>query len=153
MFTTVHGRTIVRKNFTVGHKEDVIAQFTVAAAFAIRTMRVVFEQIDPRAEQVALTLGCNRGQAFFAVALPQAWRGVIAAFTLAWARSLGEFGPILIFAGVTPFKTEVLSSSVYLAFNRSDLRAAVAASIIMVSLSVVVLVLTRVLGISREAMR
>ena len=85
--------------------------------------------------------------------LPEARHGLLAAFTLAWARSFGEFGPILIFAGVTPFKTEVLSSSVYLAFNRSDLRAAVAVSIIMVSLSVVVLVLTRVLGISREVMR
>lgn len=121
----------------------ILAQFTVAAAFAVRTMRVTFEQIDPRAEQVALTLGCNRAQAFLNVALPQAWRGLIAAFTLAWARSLGEFGPILIFAGVTPFKTEVLSSSVYLAFNRSDLAAAVAASLMMVTLSMIVLVITR----------
>ncbi len=131
----------------------ILAQFTVAAAFSVRTMRVTFEQIDPRAEQVALTLGCNQSQAFFHVALPQAWRGVIAAFTLAWARSLGEFGPILIFAGVTPFKTEVLSSTVYLAFNRADLAAAVATSILMITLSVVVLLFTRVLGISREVMR
>jgi molybdate transport system permease protein len=131
----------------------ILAQFTVAAAFAVRTLRVTFEQIDPRAEHVALTLGCSRGQAFFSVALPQAWRGVVAAFTLAWARSLGEFGPILIFAGTTPFKVEVLPSSVYLAFNRSDLPAAVAASLIMVSLSVIVLVMTRLLGVSREAVR
>ena len=43
----------------------VLAQFTVAAAFAVRAMRVSFDQIDPRQEQVALTLGCGRGQAFF----------------------------------------------------------------------------------------
>jgi molybdate transport system permease protein len=131
----------------------ILAQFTVAAAFSVRTMRVTFEQIDPRAEQVALTLGCNQRQAFFNVALPQAWRGVVAAFTLAWARSLGEFGPILIFAGVTPFKTEVLSSTVYLAFNRADLAAAVATSILMITLSVAVLLFTRVLGIRREVVR
>ncbi len=131
----------------------ILAQFTVAAAFSVRTMRVTFEQIDPRAEQVALTLGCNQRQAFLHVALPQAWRGVVAAFTLAWARSLGEFGPILIFAGVTPFKTEVLSSTVYLAFNRADLAAAVAVSILMITLSVAVLLFTRVLGIRREVMR
>ena len=126
----------------------ILAQFAVAAAFAIRTMRITFEQIDPRVEQVALTLGCNRAHAFLNVALPQAWRGAVAAFTLAWARSLGEFGPILIFAGVTPFKTEVLSSTVYLAFNRGDLAGAVSASIIMVTLSVVVLIVTRLIGIS-----
>jgi molybdate transport system permease protein len=131
----------------------ILAQFTVSAAFAIRTMRITFEQIDPRAEQVALTLGCNQRQAFSHVALPQSWRGIIASFTLSWARSLGEFGPILIFAGTTPFKTEVLSSTVYLAFNRADLKAAVAASIVMISLSVVVLLLTRLLGISREVTR
>src|SRR5262249_25064855 len=50
----------------------VLAQFAVAAAFAVRTLRATFEQINPRAEQVALTLGASRGQAFLQVALPQA---------------------------------------------------------------------------------
>ncbi|HET6883760.1 MAG TPA: ABC transporter permease, partial [Pirellulales bacterium] len=68
----------------------ILAQFAVACAFAAQTMRVTFDQIDPRAEQVALTLGCRRSQAFLQVVLPQAWRGLIAAFTIAWARSLGE---------------------------------------------------------------
>src|SRR5687768_12373406 len=38
----------------------VLAQFSVACAFAVQTMRVTFDQIDTRAEQVALTLGCRR---------------------------------------------------------------------------------------------
>ncbi len=42
----------------------ILAQFSVAAAFAVRTMRVTFDQISPRSEQVAMTLGCTRGQAF-----------------------------------------------------------------------------------------
>ena len=41
----------------------ILAQFTVACAFAVRTMRVTFDQITPRQEQVALTLGCSRSQA------------------------------------------------------------------------------------------
>ena len=92
----------------------VLAQFAVACAFAVQTMRVTFDQIDTRAEQVALTLGCRRSQAFFQVVLPQAWRGMIAALTIAWARSLGEFGPILVFAGATRMRTEVLSTTVFL---------------------------------------
>jgi molybdate transport system permease protein len=53
----------------------VLAQFAVSCAFAVRTMRVTFDQIDPRPEDVARTLGCSRAQAFIKIALPQAWRG------------------------------------------------------------------------------
>src|SRR5688500_14231427 len=110
----------------------VLAQFAVACAFAVQTMRVTFDQIDPRAEQVALTLGCRRSQAFMHVALPQAWRGMIAATTIAWARSLGEFGPILVFAGATRMRTEVLSTTVFLELSVGQLEAAVAVSLLMV---------------------
>lgn len=124
----------------------VLAQFSVACAFAVRTMRVTFDQINPRAEDVARTLGCTRGQAFTQVALPQAWRGMIAATTIAWARALGEFGPILVFAGATRMRTEVLSTSVFLELSIGQLNAAVAVSLLMVAMAVVVLVILRVLG-------
>jgi molybdate transport system permease protein len=124
----------------------VLAQFSVACAFAVRTMRVAFDQIDPRAEDVARTLGCSRGQAFMQIALPQAWRGMIAAFTIAWARALGEFGPILVFAGSTRMRTEVLSTSVFLELSIGQLDAAVAVSLLMVAMAVIVLLVLRVLG-------
>lgn len=129
----------------------ILAQFMVACAFAVRTMRATFDQIPPRREQVALTLGCTRGQAFFSVVLPDAKRGMLAAATLAWARSLGEFGPILVFAGATPMRTEVLPTSVFLRMQAGDLAAALSVSLVMVFLAVVVLVLTRVLGLGKLA--
>jgi molybdate transport system permease protein len=73
---------------------------------------------------------------------------MVTAFTLAWARSLGEFGPLLIFAGSTRMKTEVLSTSVFLEMNVGNLEAAVSVSLIMVAGAVVVLLLTRMLGVS-----
>lgn len=124
----------------------VLAQFAVAAAFAVQTMRVTFDQIDTRAEQVALTLGCRRSQAFFQVTLPQAWRGMVAALTIAWARSLGEFGPILVFAGATRMKTEVLSTTVFLELSVGQLEAAVAVSLVMVAAAMAVLGIVRLLG-------
>ena len=124
----------------------IIAQFTMAAAFAVRTMRVVFDQIPIRFEEVAMTLGCSRGQAFWEVVLPQAGRGVFAAGSLAWARSLGEFGPILVFAGATRLRTEVLSTSVYLELQAGNLKGMLAVSLIMVVVAAVVLVLARFLG-------
>ncbi len=125
----------------------ILSQFAVACAFAIQTMRVTFDQIDPRAEQVALTLGCRRSQAFLLVVLPQAWRGMIAAFSIAWARSLGEFGPILVFAGATPLRTEVLSTTVFLELSVGQLEAAVAVSLLMVLAAMIVLGIVRWLGV------
>jgi len=103
----------------------ILAQFSVACAFAVRTMKHTFDHINPRCEQVALSLGCSRVEAFGWVVLPEAGRGMMTALTLAWARSLGEFGPLLIFAGATRMKTEVLSTSVFLEMNVGDLEAAV----------------------------
>jgi molybdate transport system permease protein len=125
----------------------IIAQFAVACAFAVRTMRVTFDQISPRTEQVALTLGCTRSQAFWMVVLPEARRGILTALTLAWARSLGEFGPVLVFSGATPMRTEVLPTSVFLQLNIGSLEAAVAVSLIMVLAAVAVLVLVRLWGL------
>ncbi|MFQ5730599.1 MAG: ABC transporter permease [Planctomycetaceae bacterium] len=130
----------------------ILAQFMVAAAFAVRTMRVAFDQIDARFEDVALTLGCSRGQAFWRVVFPQCRRGMLAAGTLAWARSLGEFGPILVFAGATRGKTEVLSTTVFLELTVGNLEGAVAASLIMVTAAIVVLVIARVFGLKRMAL-
>jgi molybdate transport system permease protein len=125
----------------------VLAQFAVACAFAVQTMRVTFDQIDTRAEQVALTLGCRRSQAFLQIALPQAWRGMVAAVTIAWARSLGEFGPILVFAGATRMRTEVLSTTVFLELSVGQLEAAVAVSLLMVVAAMAVLGVVRLVGL------
>jgi molybdate transport system permease protein len=124
----------------------ILAQFTVSCAFAVRTMRNTFDGIDPRQEQVALTLGCNRSGAFWQVALPQAGRGVLAAGTLAWARALGEFGPVLVFAGATRGSTEVLATTVFLEISIGNLEGAVAVSFLMVTAAVGMLTLVRFLG-------
>lgn len=121
----------------------VLAQFMVACAFAVRTMRTTFDQVDRRQEQVALTLGCSLGQAFWSVVLPQARGGILAAATLAWARSLGEFGPILIFCGATRMRTEVMPTTVFLELSVGNIEAAVAVSLIMVVGAVGVLLLVR----------
>ncbi|MBM3822255.1 MAG: ABC transporter permease subunit [Verrucomicrobia bacterium] len=144
LFQTAPGRMIERVlPVTYAVPGVILAQFMVSCAFAVRTMRTTFEQMNPRAEQVALTLGCGRAEAFWRVALPAAKRGVLAAATLAWARSLGEFGPILVFAGATRFKTEVLSTTVFLELSVGNLEAAIAVSLLMVMAAVIALLLLR----------
>ncbi len=131
----------------------ILAQFMVACAFAVRTMRATFDQTNPRAEQVALTLGCTRWQAFRLVALPEAWKGVITAGTLAWARALGEFGPILVFAGATRQRTEVLSTTVFLELSMGRLDTAIAVSLVMIIIAIAVLLLVRRWGVGTETVR
>ena len=101
-----------------------------------------------RQEQVALTLGCNRSQAFWRVVLPQARRGMVSAGILAWARSLGEFGPILVFAGSTRFRTEVLPTTVFLEMQSGNLSGMLAVSMIMIVAALLVLCITRYFGLS-----
>ncbi len=124
----------------------ILAQFAVAAAFAVRTMKVAFEQLNPRFESVALTLGCTRLDAFFRVVLPDVGRAMLAAGSIAWARALGEFGPLLIFAGATRRKTEVLSTTVFLELSIGNLEAAVAVSLYMVAAAIGILILIRYWG-------
>jgi len=127
----------------------ILAQFMVACAFAVRTMRVTFDQIPQRFEQVALTLGCNRQQAFWKVILPQARGGLLAAGTLAWARALGEFGPILVFAGATRGKTEVLPTSAFLELQAGRTEGMLAVSLIMIAAAAIVFIIARTLGMKR----
>src|SRR5439155_24038977 len=86
------------------------------------------------------------GQAFWGVVLPEARSGLIAAATLAWARSLGEFGPVLVFAGATRMRTEVLPTTVFLELSIGNIEAAVAVSLLMVFAAVTVLVILRYAG-------
>ena len=148
LFQTPPGRAIQKVvPVTYAIPSVILAQFAVACAFAVRTMLVTFDQISPRCEQVALTLGCNRGQAFWRVALPEARRGVLTAATLAWARALGEFGPILIFSGATRMRTEVLPTTVFLELSIGNIEAAVAVSLIMILAALAVLTVARVFGL------
>jgi molybdate transport system permease protein len=149
LFQTSPGAWFQRNMFSVAYAVPgvVLAQFAVSAAFAVRTMRVTFDQLDPRTEDIARTLGCSRAQAFWRVTLPEARRGILTAFTLAWARALGEFGPILVFCGATRMRTEVLSTSVFLELSIGNLEAALAVSLLLIGVAVVVLVITRAFGL------
>jgi molybdate transport system permease protein len=147
LFQTAPGRWIQQYvSVSYAIPAVILAQFSVAAAFAVRTMRVTFDQISPRSEQVALTLGCTRGQAFWRIAIPEAWHGILTAGTIAWARAMGEFGPILVFAGATRMRTEVLPTTVFLELSVGKLESAVAVSLILVLAAVVVLLIVRLAG-------
>ncbi len=147
LFQTPAGRAIESHiRFTYAVPGLILAQFVVACSLSVRTMRSTFDHLPARCEAVALTLGCSRASAFWRVALPSAWRGALTAFTIAWARSMGEFGPVLVFAGTTRFKTEVLPTTIFLELSVGNLETAVAVSLLMAGMGVAVLTVIRWAG-------
>ena len=128
----------------VYHRNGIIlAQFFVAASFGIRTIKTTFDDIDPRQEHVALTLGCTRGEAFRRVALPNARGGIIAGATLTWARAFGLFGPLMVFVGAVRNRTEVLPTTVYLETSIGRIEVALAVALLMIAMAAVALLLIR----------
>src|SRR6185503_5886658 len=94
-------------------KAVVVATAAMSFPLLVRTARVAFENVSPRLEQVARTLGSGPWRVFARITLPLALRGVVAGALLAFARALGEFGATIMVAGYIPGKTATLALSIY----------------------------------------
>ncbi len=94
-------------------KAVVAAMAVMSFPFLVRTVRLAFEEIDPRLEHVARTLGASRARVFLTITLPLAARGMVAGAVWAFARALGEFGATIMVAGNIPGRTTTMSVSIY----------------------------------------
>jgi molybdate transport system permease protein len=94
-------------------KAVVAAMAVMSFPFLVRTARIAFEEIDPRLEQLARTLGAKPARVFMTITLPLASRGMIAGAVWAFARALGEFGATILVAGNIPGRTTVMSVAIY----------------------------------------
>jgi molybdate transport system permease protein len=94
-------------------KAVLIALGVMSFPLLVRTARVAFENVNPRFEQVARTLGARPARVFFSITLPLALRGVIGGALLAFARALGEFGATILVAGAIPGKTSTMAVSIF----------------------------------------
>ncbi len=90
-----------------------LASAVVALPLIARTARAAFEEVDPRLELMARTLGLSRARTFCTVTLPLARRGLGAALALGFGRALGEFGATVIVAGNIPGRTQTLSLAIF----------------------------------------
>ncbi|NIM05985.1 MAG: ABC transporter permease subunit [Armatimonadetes bacterium] len=124
----------------------VIAQFMVAGGFTIRCLKATFDSMTPRYEQVARTLGCSSSRAFFTVALPLAKGGIVAGAIMTWARAIGEFGPIIVFAGSISGYTLVLPTAIFLKMQVGDLEPMAAGTMVLVFIATVALLIFKRLG-------
>ena len=120
----------------------VVAQVFVAMPFLVLTVDAAFEQLDPRAEDAARSLGASEWYVFRRVTLPSVRPALVAGAVLTWARALGEFGATITFAGSLPGVTRTLPLEAYLALE-VDADRAVLVSLVLVAISFAVLVTLR----------
>ena len=76
----------------------VIAMLFVSVTYTVNAARVGFESVDPRLEKVARTLGAGPWGTLLRVTLPLARGGILTGLTLTFARSVSEFGAVIILA-------------------------------------------------------
>jgi molybdate transport system permease protein len=127
----------------------VLAEAFVSAPFFIQAAIAAFRRVDENLLTVARTLGATPFRTFVRVALPLSAPTLVAGAAMSWARSLGEFGATLLFAGNLTGRTQTLPLAVYTAME-TDLRAAQALALIMVVVAFAVLLVLR--RMSREAL-
>ena len=101
-----------------------------------------FRSADQGFEEAAATLGARRMTVFRRITLPMVAPSLGAGAVLCWARALGEFGATITFAGSFPGQTETMPIAVYYALE-NDPDAAIALSLVLLLVSVIVLVSLR----------
>jgi len=141
-------------------KAVIVACGVMSLPLVVRTARVSFEEVNPRLETMAQTLGYGPLRAFFAITLPLAGRGLTAAAILGFTRSMGEFGATVILAGNIPGRTQTLSSAIYSAQQAGNYERANGLLLVALAVGFAAIFLTEWLTrkpqgstISREATR
>jgi molybdate transport system permease protein len=122
----------------------ILAQTFVSAPFFIRSARTGIAGVDRDLEDAARVDGASERQLFRSITVPLAGAALAAGLVMAWARSLGEFGATIMFAGNVEGKTQTLPLVVYSEFQGGDLDASIAAAAILVLAAFGVLMAVRV---------
>jgi molybdate transport system permease protein len=118
----------------------ILAKFYVSAPFAVSFATRRFREIKATGlDVIARSLGAKTRHIMSKVLLPLSARDLLAGFSLTWARAMGELGATLVFAGHTPWKTEIIPSLVYLTAEAAP-QVAMAASVIAETLSIIALI-------------
>ncbi|MDR2700324.1 MAG: molybdate ABC transporter permease subunit [Nitrososphaerota archaeon] len=122
----------------------IIAQIFVASPFLIKSVKIGFENQDQAVYNSARILTGSRITVFFTISFPLAIRAIISGTLITWARSMGEFGATLMFAGNLPGITQTMPLAIYNMLY-SDPIAGVMLSIVLISISFVVIVIVKLL--------
>ncbi len=99
----------------------ILAQFATVAGLATRLIKTSLDEISPRFEAVARSLGSTSWRAFYQVTLPLSFRALVASIILCWAKAIGEFGATVTLAGAMPGKTETMPIAIFMNLASADI--------------------------------
>ena len=127
----------------------IMAQLFVAAPLYIRSARIGFAHVDKQLEESAYVEGANQLQLFYEIMIPIAIRALASGAILTWTRALGEFGATILFAGNLEGVTQTMPIAIYIGFER-NLGVAMALSVVLILVSVILLMITKQLEKEEE---
>ncbi|WP_248580685.1 ABC transporter permease [Nocardioides sp. InS609-2] len=120
----------------------ILAHVFVCMPFVVISIEGALRSTNPEYDAAAATLGATRWTTFRRITVPLAMPGIVAGAVLGWARSLGEFGATITFNGNYPGTTQTMPTLIYVK-RQSDQDAALALSLVMLLVSVIVLLSLR----------
>lgn len=107
-------------SFSFSWRGAVLASMVMAFPLMVRAIRLSFENIDPKLEQAARTLGASPLKVFFTLNLPLSFVGIVSGAVLGFARSLGEFGATITFVSNIPNETQTIPAALYTFIETPD---------------------------------
>ena len=128
----------------------VVALTFVASPFYVRQAVAAFAAVPTSMIEASGQLGARPLRTMLSVAIPSARAGLLAGFSLALGRALGEFGATLMFAGSFPGTTQTAPLAIFAEFNR-DFTGALALSAVLIALAGALLLSVKLLA-GREAL-
>ncbi|KQU63076.1 sulfate ABC transporter permease subunit CysT [Rossellomorea marisflavi] len=117
----------------------VIALIFIGLPFVVRMVQPVLQNLEKEVEEASSSLGASRLQTFRKVIFPELLPAALAGFTLAFARSLGEYGSVVFIAGNMPFKTEITPLIILTKLEQFDYSGATAIATVMLVTSFLLL--------------
>jgi sulfate/thiosulfate transport system permease protein len=117
-----------------------LALLFVTLPFVVRAVQPVLLELDREMEEAAASLGAKASTIFRRVVLPNLWPAILSGVALGFARSLGEFGSVVLISGNIPFKTEVASVFVFGQVESSNVTGAAAVSVVLLLVSLLIIV-------------
>jgi molybdate transport system permease protein len=113
------------------------ASVLINLPFAVQPMQRAFEALPPDVREAAWVSGLTPWRTFWRIELPLAWPGVLSAFVLTFAHTMGEFGVVLMVGGGIPGETKTAALAIYDRAQAFDTAAAGAMSALLLAFSVV----------------
>jgi len=117
----------------------VMALLFVTLPFVVRAVQPVLLELDQEMEEASVSLGASGLQTFTKVILPNLLPAILAGAALAFARSVGEFGAVVLITGNIPFETQVASVYIFGQIESDNATGAAAVSVLLLAISLVIL--------------